>query len=139
MDAQPREAEGTAFGRSGGDAKATDGRERWRFTSACSGELARAVPTDRVEGEGADPPPKERAGRSAEDDSQRLGQHVGQLRERRECWERDDRRRYACGDLNGGERTPGTEDAAIEGELNHEEEGPNDNGECQSGTDQRLR
>ena len=39
MDAQPREAEGTASNRSGGDAEATDGRERWRFTSACSGEL----------------------------------------------------------------------------------------------------
>ena len=39
MDAQPREAEGTAFGQSGGDAEATAGRGRWRFTSACSGEL----------------------------------------------------------------------------------------------------
>ena len=41
MDAQPREAGGTAAGRSGGDAEATDDRERWRFTSACSGELYR--------------------------------------------------------------------------------------------------
>ena len=42
MDAQPREAEGTAFGRSDGDAEATADRERWRFTSACSGELGGA-------------------------------------------------------------------------------------------------
>ena len=42
MDAQPREAEGTALGQSGGDAEATDGRGRWRFTSACSGGFYRA-------------------------------------------------------------------------------------------------
>ena len=43
LDAQPREAEGTALGRSGGDTEATDGRGRWRFTSACSGGFYRTV------------------------------------------------------------------------------------------------
>ena len=48
MDAQPREAEGTALGRSGGDAEVTAGRGRWRFTSACSGELANPATIELV-------------------------------------------------------------------------------------------
>ena len=46
MDAQPHEAGGAALGQSGRYAEATADRERWRFMSACSGELYRAVGLD---------------------------------------------------------------------------------------------
>ena len=90
LDAQPREAEGTALERSGGDTEATDSRERWRFTSACSGELYR--PVFQASASGLDSSGSEESVEPSVDDDAKEGEPVET--QSRELWDsRQSRRR----------------------------------------------